>query len=138
MARWWKEDYDVKRHPNKMKGVVDGEYQLNLNFTAKDKLIQQHVIFVDVAQFTFSFLSLRQLEVCLDYFEKRIAGGSRIKGGIGANDHWEVQRWFERLPKGLRSEHRRPKIVKALRQAYEEFSNDPSYRAVNSGKFGLS
>ena len=138
MARWWKEEYDVKRHRNKMKGWVDDEYQLNLNFTAKDSLIQQHVIFVEVAQFTFSFLSLRQLEVCLEYFEKKIPGGSRIEGGIGANDHWEVQRWFERLPKGLHSERKRPKIVSALRKAYAEFSNDSDYRPVNSGKFGLS
>ena len=135
MARWWKEDYDVRRHSNRMKGMVDGKYQVNLDLTAKDKLIQQHVIFVEVAQFTFQFLSLRQLEVCLEYFEQKIPGDSRIKGGLHGASHWEVQRWFERLPKGLHSDHKRPKIAKALQQAHKEFSNDPSYRPVNSGKF---
>lgn len=36
---------------------------------------------------------------------------------IGAADHWEVQRWFERLPMDLLEESKRVKVVKALRRA---------------------
>jgi len=130
MARWWKENYDAARHRNEMRGEIDDEYQFDVDLTAHDNLLRQHVILVEVAQFNFTFLSLRQLEVCLSYFEQKVRPSSRIVGGIGAADHWEVLRWYDRLPPGLISEHKRPKIVKALRAALDQFRNHADYAAT--------
>ena len=120
VARFWKERYASSRHSNKMKGECDGVYQCDCGLTPRDNLLVQWVYFVNVCQFDFQFLSLRQLEVCLEYFRKKFPGSSRIS--IGAADHWEVQRWFERLPKGLRREPNRLKIVKALERALTAFT----------------
>src|SRR5687767_5366192 len=92
VARWWKEPYDAATHSNKMKGVLDGGYAYNLDETPRDRLIEKDVYLVEVCQFKFEFLSLRQLEIALEYFEKEHKGSTRIVGGIGAADHWEVQR----------------------------------------------
>jgi hypothetical protein len=120
VARFWKERYASSRHSNKMKGECDGVHQCDCGLTPRDNLLVQWVYFVNVCQFDFQFLSLRQLEVCLEYFRKKFPGSSRIS--IGAADHWEVQRWFERLPKGLRREPNRLKIVKALERALTAFT----------------
>ena len=130
MAKWWKEEYDPHKHVNEMKSVVDGEYQYNFDFSSDDNLLKTYVILVRVVQFTFIFLSLRQLEVCIEYFEQKVHGSTMISGGIGAADHWEVQRWFERLPKGLTSDKKRPTILKALCSAKKEFLNDKEYNPV--------
>jgi hypothetical protein len=100
-----------------MKGVLDGRYATDLDETPRDRLIEKSVYFVEACQFTFEFLSLRQLEIALAHFEEQHRGSTRIVGGIGAADHWEVQRWFERLPKRLERKHRRAEVAAALRDA---------------------
>lgn len=122
MARWWKERYDAAMHPNLMKGEVDGVYQLNLEETPQDTLVPKWVYFVHACGFTFSFLKLRYLEVAAEYFSRPLKPASRIKDGIGAADHWEVQRWYDRLPKGLERKDRRAKIAKTLKAALSEFA----------------
>ena len=32
MARHWKEIYDVSRHRNKMRGMIDGEYSFDFDY----------------------------------------------------------------------------------------------------------
>lgn len=122
MARWWVERYDPEKHANKMKGVVDGVYTYSFDESPADNLIDKDVIFVHVAGFTFQFLALRHLELAAEYFSQPRKGSSRIEGGIDGADHWEVQRWFERLPKGIERKERRAEVAKALMQAFEEFS----------------
>lgn len=122
MARWWVERYDAEKHANRMKGDVDGVYTYNSDETPADRLVGKDVFLVHVAGFTFQFLDLRHLEVAIEYFSRALKGSSRIEGGIGAADHWEVQRWFERLPKGIERKERRAEVAKALKQALEEFS----------------
>lgn len=133
MARFWKERYDSYRHSDKMQGEIDGVYQPGCDLTPRRNLLVQWVYFVNVCQFDFQFMSLRQLEVCLAYFRKKIPGSSRTK--IGAADHWEVQRWYERLPRGLRREPNRLKIVKALERALTAFTSGQSRTGGESVRF---
>lgn len=121
MAHWWTETYDPNEHVNLMKGVVDGVYSFDLDQTPSDHLVDKDVYFVRVAGFTFQFLDLRQLKIAAEYFDRRLKGSSQVGDATGAADHWEVQRWFERLPKGLERKERRTEIAKALKQALAEF-----------------
>jgi len=70
---------------------------------------------VRVASFTFHFFSIAQIRDCLAYYSQRVHQSSRVS--VGAADHWEVQRWFERLPMYLLEERKRVKVVKALERA---------------------
>lgn len=105
-----------------MKGVVDGVYLLNVDETPKDALIPKWAYFVHAGGFTFSFLQLRHLEIAAEYFSRPLKPASRTKDGIGAADHWEVQRWYDRLPKGLERKDRRAKIAKAMKAALSELA----------------
>jgi hypothetical protein len=58
---------------------------------------------------------------CFDFYDRKIQPGSRQD--IGAADHWECERWFERLPLYLREEPKRQKVVKALAEALEIFKS---------------
>ncbi|MCV6638445.1 hypothetical protein [Candidatus Albibeggiatoa sp. nov. NOAA] len=133
MARWWKEIYNSDKHKNTMYGIIDGQYQYNFDFSNSDNLRKQYVIHVEVVGFGFTFLSLRQLEICIQYFSQKIRKSSMIpSNSIGVADYWEVQRWYDRLPKGMTNEHKRPKILKALNQAYQEFKKDNKYMPVSN------
>lgn len=70
---------------------------------------------VNVASFTFQFISRRQVEDCLNYYQRTTHPSSRLP--VGAMDHWEAQRWFERLPMYLLEAPKKTKVVKALKQA---------------------
>jgi hypothetical protein len=85
-------------------------------------LLQRQVYFVRVCSFTFQFHSLQQIQACLDYYARKIQPSSRQD--IGAADHWECERWFERLPLFLREESKRQRVVKALREALEKFKTE--------------
>lgn len=122
MASWWKEAYDAKKHSNRMKGMLAGVYTFDFDETPDDKLVPMTVYFVRTGGFTFQFLTLRQLDIAQSYFCLPKRESSRIKGGIGSADHWEVQRWFERLPKGLERKTRRAEIAKTLQNALRDFA----------------
>jgi hypothetical protein len=102
-----------------MKGEVDGKYQYDLDYSPKDPLIETWVFFVSVCQFTFQFLSLRQIEICIEHIERKMP--PRRTPRRGSADVWEILRWYERLPAGLLKERNRPKLLKALRTALESF-----------------
>jgi hypothetical protein len=74
-----------------------------------------HVLMVHVASFTFHYFSIAQILDCLAYYSQKVHPSSRAS--VGAADHWEVQRWFERLPMYLMEEPKRLKVVKALERA---------------------
>lgn len=59
--------------------------------------------------------------MCLEYYSEKIHPSSRRSDTLGG-DHWEFQRWFERLPMYLSEAPKRQKVVKALAKALEEFS----------------
>jgi len=82
------------------------------------------IYFAEVAGFTFEFMSLSQVRECLAYFEQRLHPSSRLD--IGAADHWEVQRWYERIPGRLKSGQDRPVVVRALRALLSEGTNCPT------------
>jgi len=70
---------------------------------------------VTVAGFTFRFISVEQIQDCLSYYERKIHPSSRL--AICGGDHWESERWFERLPMYLLEDAKRIKVVKALQKA---------------------
>jgi hypothetical protein len=85
------------------------------------------VCLVTVKGFTFEFHSVAQIQICLDYYKRRHHASSRLPvytENLGG-DHWETQRWFERLPQQLLNKHNRPAVIKALEQAIIEYSQIP-------------
>jgi hypothetical protein len=91
-------------------------------------LIPHDVIVVRVASFTFRFRTIKQLQDCIRYYEKKTRPSSRVASKIIAAQlgedwrelrGWEVERWFERLPMFLLEEPKRQKVLKALSKALE-------------------
>jgi hypothetical protein len=78
-------------------------------------LIPKSVLMVNVVSFTFQFFSIEQVRDCLAYYERKTHPSSRLS--IGAADHWEAQRWFDRLPMYLLEEPKRARVVRALSRA---------------------
>ena len=115
MSRHWKEALDTERHRNFMDANFDGWFSIR---PSRDNLIPKSVYFVNVAGFTFQFVSLEQIRVCRDWFSQRIHPSSRIPD-IDLEHFW--QRWYERLPKHITKESKRTKIVDALEKAILEF-----------------
>ncbi len=111
VARIWTEPYQSGKH------FTSWEYSGTVDAHGKaPTLIPKMVLLVNVASFTFQFLSFHQLQDCLAYFEQKIHPTSRIPfpGGM---DHWEALRWFERLPMYLLEDAKRKKVVAALQRA---------------------
>ncbi len=79
----------------------------------------RRVLFVSVCAFTFEFHSLDQLRACLAFYARKHHPSRRRD--IGGADHWELERWFERLPLYLREESKRERVVAALQSALAEF-----------------
>jgi hypothetical protein len=98
-----------------MRGAADGHPPPAEHRT----LFSTHAFFVDVCQFTFEFVALREIEIAVEYFSQRIHPSSRYP--IGTVDHGEAQRWFECIPGHLRQEANRVRVVAALRVALAEF-----------------
>ena len=88
------------------------------------KLAPHEVYFVAVAGFTFEFHSLGQTQCAMDYFSQKIRPSSRMPFPAGSMDHWETQRWYDRVPMKLLKEPRRRQVLKALATALAEFLKD--------------
>lgn len=118
MARHWSEKLDPERHTDVMGAALyfGGAHIESAKFASLD---DRRMYFVTVAGFTFQFVSLGQLEECLNWFRQRIHPGSRLPD-VTLEHYW--QRWHERLPKGLTKEPKRQKIVAALENAISDFS----------------
>ncbi len=120
MAQIWSEPYCWTKHQDQMDGIE----RLPAEQRPAPTLRRRQVYFVRVCSFTFQFHSIQQLRACLDYYARKMQPSSRLH--IGAADHWEVERWFERLPFYLRAEPKRQKVVKALKEALRTFNLDRS------------
>ncbi len=114
--RIWKEKLDSKKHTDYMSSSWIGGMSVKKN---KNNLVTEWVYFVQECSFTFQFVSLDQLDECIEYFSLKVLP-STIKQGIVLEHYW--QRWFERLPKGLVAKKKKEKILKALKKARIEFS----------------
>ena len=128
MSKHWAEEYDWTKHRNRMWG--DG---LCVSRSKAPTIVPDLVYFVRVCSFTFEFHSIPQIEACLAFYRQKIHPTSRIPweqmiewGG----DNEEVQRWFDRLPMQLQDNHRRPKVVKALENALENFKTGTANKAL--------
>lgn len=69
-----------------------------------------------------------QIELCHDYFAQKIRVSGRLpvyRENLGG-DHYETQRWFEKLPARLSHHSKRPKVLAALEMAMNEFKGYPS------------
>lgn len=115
MAQIWSEPFDRTKHQNHMAGVAS----FTDDHHRAPTLLQRQVYFVRACSFTFQFHSIEQIRACLKSFDRKIQPSSRRD--IGGADHWECERWFERLPLFLREEAKRQRVVKALSDALEKF-----------------
>ncbi len=117
MARHWKEKLDPNKHRDLMRGHQDaGGLPVD---APRDNLLQEWAYFVDVAGFTFQFVSTDQICEALRYFEVKIHPSTKEYNN-GLEHYW--QPWFCRLPPGIKSEAKRVKVVKALKAALAEYA----------------
>jgi hypothetical protein len=117
MATTWSEEYDPLKHLNPMGSEVGTPPGIARHLRA-GTIDPHRVQFVRVEGFTFEFHSAEQARACLDFYRLKIAPSGRLSSSdMGGGDHWEFQRWFERLPGELRREPKRLKVVAALEDA---------------------
>jgi hypothetical protein len=89
-----------------------------------DKLLPVELYFVEVCGVTLRFSTVAQIRRYHEYFSQKKRERVRIPmatDGVFNGDHGERQTPFTRLPAKLLSRSNRPKVVKALARALEEF-----------------
>lgn len=74
--------------------------------------------YVDVCQFTFRFYSVFHLEEAIGFFSTK-THPSTANGWW--QSHHEAQPWHCRIPQYLIDNHHRPKVLKALQAALEQW-----------------
>ncbi|TDK66381.1 hypothetical protein [Sapientia aquatica] len=124
MANIKVENYDPLRHPNYMAYVDDEQYQ---RYKRSDGLIPYKVCLVDVCGFQFIFHSILQMQLCLEYYSTELQPSSRLPvytENLGG-DHYETQRWYEKLPGKLLEKSKRAKVIGALKRAIDEYKKSP-------------
>jgi hypothetical protein len=134
MANIWSEEYDPLKHPNPMGSEVG--CPPGIDRARRAPTLEPHLVtLVRVGGFTFEFHSPEQLRAALLYFRRKILPSSRLSAKeMGSGDHWEFQRWYERLPAELRRESRRHKVVAALEKAAQKMGAvDRDSQAVQPG-----
>ena len=124
----WKEPFNSDRHQDRMDSAKHLAYAADPHGSVRTHWIY----FAEEAGFTFEFMSLDQARECLLYFEERLHPSSRVF--IGAADHWEVQRWFDRIPGHLKSDRDRPDVVRALKTLLQEGERCPTRRSSGRSK----
>jgi hypothetical protein len=121
MARITIEDFDVFKHRNPMWYIDNAQRERH---SRAPTIVPYKVCLVDVCGFTFFFHSLPQLRACLDFYSQAHHRSSRLPvyDAILGGDHWESQRWFEKLPMYLLKKSKRFRVVAALKHAIKEYS----------------
>jgi len=119
MARHWKEKLDPSKHRDFMRGYQDAG-GLPAEFP-HDNLIHAWAYFVEVAGFTFQFVSPVQIREALEHFERKIHPSTREQNN-GSEHYW--QPWYSRLPPGLNASSKRTKVVRALGSALSEYESE--------------
>jgi hypothetical protein len=125
MAKITVKDYRMGHYPNYMSYIDDEQLR---RYHSSKGLVPYQVCLVDVCGFRFIFHSVMQIELCHDYFAQKIRMSGRLPvyhENLGG-DHYETQRWFERLPARLSHHSKRPKILAALERAIQDFKAHPS------------
>ena len=125
MARITIEDFDAMRHGNPMWYIDDAQRKRHQRAPT---IVPYKVCLVKVCGFTFIFHSLPQLRLCLEYYSLEHQPSSRLPvydKNLGG-DHWETQRWFEKLPQFLLEKPKRVKVIAALKKALEVYSKVPN------------
>ncbi len=117
MPQYWTEPFDPRKHTDHM----DGSAQSCGDSVAHAHLLVVTVYFVRVCSFTFEFHNIAQIQAAIGYYDRKVHQTSRL--AVGAADHWECERWFERLPQYLLEEPKRERVVKSLRRALIKFGN---------------
>jgi hypothetical protein len=113
MSKHWKEPLDPARH-------VDHFHAGGAIPRRPVRGARAYSYFVVVAGFTFELASLDQIKECLAFFSEPIHGTSRKPVFAPESGHWES--WHERLPARILKGSKRERVMKALRDALEEFS----------------
>ena len=117
MATIWFEDFDPLKHRNPMGGEAGTPPSIGRHYRS-GTLEPHRVTLVRVEGFTFEFHSLEQIQACLRHYQQKTLPSGRISSRqMAGGDHWEVQRWYERLPGELRRDSKRLKVVRALVEA---------------------
>ncbi len=120
------QDYDAARHPNHMQWFDDTQRK---RFEKAPTLVPYRVCLVSVQGFTFIFHSVEQVQLALDYYSRSTHPSSRLpSSSVYGGDHWEFQRWYDKLPQFLLDSHSRPRVVAALQRAIAEYSLLPGAR----------
>ena len=122
MARITIEDCDWQRHRNPMSYIDNAQCEKHRRTPT---LIPYKVCLVSVCGFTFIFHILTQLRLCLDFNSQKHHPSSALPMKNSGCDHWETQRWFEKLLQYLQEEAKRVKVVCALKTALDEYSKVP-------------
>ena len=124
MAKIKVSDFVQREHPNYMQYIDDAQMTRHRN---SQGLTPYKVCSVDVCGFRFIFHSVMQIELCHDYYSRKIHPSGRLpvyRENLGG-DHSETQRWFEKLPARLQHRSKRPKVTAALETAIAEFGKFP-------------
>ncbi|MBV8659887.1 MAG: hypothetical protein JO142_18870 [Burkholderiales bacterium] len=124
MAKIVIENFDQTRHSNPI-WYIDSEQRVRYERTGG--LAPYRVCLVEVCGFEFTFHSTMQIELCLEYYSRQTQPTSRLpvyRENLGG-DHWETQRWFEKLPLYLLEKSKRPKVVAALDRALDVYRQEP-------------
>ena|SRR6185437_1321212 len=111
MARMWRELGDGRRF---------GFQEVEPLPPHARSLINNEVICVHVCSFTFRFVSKREIEEYIKFFQAKTHPTSRVPASMLPDSNfrqWHSQRWYERLPLFLQEESKRKKVLKALSEA---------------------
>jgi hypothetical protein len=124
MARITIEDFDARRHSNPMANIDDVQRERHQRARP---MASYKVCLVNVCGFTFEFHSLSQIRLCLEYYGREHQPSSRLPVSLMnfGGDHWELQRWFDRLPEFLLETAKRAKVVSAMKKALDVYSELP-------------
>lgn len=118
-------DFESDGYVNHMRYIDDAQ---RVAYEKAQKLIPYKVCLVTVCNFTFTFHSVMQLDLCIEYYSKDIQPTSRLpfySQNFGG-DHWETQRWFEKLPQYLLEKPKRIKVLAALERARKTYAIFPT------------
>lgn len=118
-------DFESDKYVNHMWYIDDAQ---RVVYEKAQKLIPYKVCLVTVCNFTFTFHSVMQLDLCIEYYSKDLQPTSRLpvySQNFGG-DHWETQRWFEKLPQYLLEKPKRIKVLTALERARKTYAAFPT------------
>lgn len=124
MAKITIKDFRTGDYPNHMWYIDNVQLR---RYQSTKGLAPYKVCLVDVCGFRFTFHSVMQIALCHEYYSHKIHLSGRLpvyRENLGG-DHYETQRWFEKLPARLSHHSKRPKVIAALDRAIIEFKEYP-------------